>query len=119
MVIPIVVHLIAAAAVICVAVDHGAAWTLGVVVVVSAVYDAAKLRSELRLQRTLVMHGRVMTLDGVDAYAASAWLGPGLTVVWLRRRDGRRATVTLFRSELTAAQHAAMRRHLRSLDFRQ
>jgi hypothetical protein len=113
---PIVVHCVAMAAVICVAAEYAAAWLLGCIVLYSAIHDARSLRVERAQVKTLTLHGQLVALDGIAAHVERGWLGPGLTVVWLRM-DARRERVAVFRSELDPADHAALRRHLRELDF--
>ena len=45
-----------------------------------------------------------------------AWFGPGWTAVWLRAAR-RRRLLYVVRGELTAADHAALRRHLKTLQL--
>ena len=117
-VLPIVVHCIAAAAVMCLAIAQHWAWLLFGVVLASACSDGLKLRRELGGSRTLTMQGGVISIDGVDGRVERGWLGPGWTVIWLRLPNRRREMVSVFRSELTGADHAALRRHLKEFDFR-
>jgi len=91
---------------------------LGGAVLWSAIGDVRNLRREFGRTRTLTIHGRRITVDGATAHVERGWLGPGLTIVWLRT-DNRREMLSLFRAELCGADHAALRRHLRELDLRQ
>ena len=114
---PIVVHCVAAAAVFCVSVEYAWAWIFGVLVTCSAIRDVFHLRRERARPRTLTMHGHFVTIDGVTARVERGWLGPGLTVVWLRAGKGCEM-LSIFRSELSSSDHAALRRFLREVDFR-
>jgi hypothetical protein len=52
---------------------------------------------------------------GATEYRAKrAWFGPGCTAVWLRAAKQRRL-IYVVRGEIGAADHAALRRHLKSL----
>jgi hypothetical protein len=114
---PIAVHCVAAAAVVCVAVEYAWAWIFGGAVIGSAIRDVHNLRREHGRLRTLTVHGPVLTIDGIPARVERAWLGPGLTVV--RLRVGKRSEMlSAFRRELVGSDHAALRRYLREIDFR-
>lgn len=115
---PVVVHGVAAAAVIFAAFVHDWVWVLGGVVLCSAIGDFRSVRRELRCTHTLTMHGRRITLDGVAVRIVRGWLGPGLTVMWLRV-GRRREMISVYQSELRGADHAALRRQLRAFDFSQ
>ena len=113
---PIAVHCVAAAAVVCVAIEYAWAYLLGSAVIGSLIRDVHILRREHGRVRTLTLHGTALTIDGIPARVERGWLGPGLTVVWLRVGN-RRETLSAFRSELDRGDHAALRRYLRELDF--
>src|SRR4030095_13413142 len=83
-VLPIAVHCVAAAAVVCVALEYTWAYLLGGAVIGSAIRDFHNLRREHARLRTLTVHGPILTIDGMPARVERGWLGPGLTVVRLR-----------------------------------
>ena len=114
---PFAVHCVAAAAVACVAVEYMWAYLLGGAVICSALGDLQRLRGEYARLRTLTVHGTLLTIDGIPARVERGWLGPGLTVVWLRVGN-RSEMLSVFRSELAGGDHAALRRYLREFDFR-
>jgi hypothetical protein len=108
---------VAAAALVCVAIEYAWVWIFGGAVFYSAMCDVRNVIGERARMRTLTIHGRLVTIDGVVARIERGWLGPGLTVVWLRIGK-RREMVSVFRCELRAVDHAALRRLLREFDFR-
>src|SRR5262245_29130 len=116
-VLPGLVHCVAAAAVVCMAVEYEWAYWLGIAVISSLNRDVRNLRRDHGRLRALTMHGPHVSIDGAGARVERGWLGPGLTVIWLRVGK-RREKVAIFRSELGGRDHAALRRYLREFDFR-
>jgi hypothetical protein len=86
-------------------------------VLVSAIADGRRLRRGLGRTQALTIAGRLVFIDGVEARVDRGWLGPGWTVMWLRMSKQRRRVVSIWRSECTAADHAALRRSLVEIDF--
>lgn len=111
------VHALAACGVVAYARHWPIAWSMLVVVAASATFDALRFVRERRLHRFVCTPFGV-TIDDVDFAVHGAWLAFGWTVLWLDRVRGRRRLLHVHRSELTAAQFAALRRHVKSLDCR-
>jgi hypothetical protein len=112
-----VVHALAGFAVATIAQRWPIAWTLLSLVVASAAFDATRVVRECRRSHRLGCTPLGLALDGVDCEVRDAWLALGWTVLWLRGPRGPTRLLYVHRSELTRAQFAALRRHVKSLDF--
>jgi len=93
------------------------AWSMLPVVATSAALDAWRFARERRLHR-LVCTPFGVTIDDIEYDVRDAWLALGWTVLWLDRVSGGRRLLYVHRSELTTAQFAALRRRVKSLDYR-
>ena len=114
---PAAVHGVALIAGIEIALEWPAAWAFVAIVTVSALADAARWNTERRRSNVLVLIAGGVAI-GADAYrAVRAWLGPGCTAVWLKATTGRTRLIYVVRGEVAHADHAALRRHLKAMEF--
>ena len=113
----VAVHALAGFAVAAIAQHWPVAWALLAFVVASATYDAVRLTRERRFVHRLRCTPLGVTLDDVDCEVCNAWLALGWTVLWLRTPRGRTRLLYIHRSELTRERFAALRRHVKSLDW--
>ena len=111
---PIAVHGVALAAALELARERPMAWFLVVGVLVSAVAECLAWMSERGRAHRLSLIAGGIGIDSTQYGARRAWFGPGCTAVWLRAAK-RRRLVYVVRGEIAAADHAALRRHLKSL----
>src|SRR5262245_32931926 len=115
---PLVIHLLAAVAVVDVALRWPIAWPLLVLVAASAAYDLARCwRDSSRIRRLSCTPFGVI-VDGVDCEVRDAWLAIGWTVLRVRLRRGRTQLLYVHESEIPSRQFAALRRHVKSLGYR-
>jgi hypothetical protein len=96
------------------AAEMPAAWILVTGVLLSAAAECIGWLRARRHRRTLVLIAGGLEIDGLAFRARRAWLGPGWTAVRLGTAKHRRL-LHVMRDEVTAADHAALRRHLKSL----
>jgi len=114
---PAAVHGVALIAGIEIALEWPAAWAFVAIVTVSALVDAARWNTERHRSNVLVLTAGGVAI-GADAYrAVRAWLGPGCTAVWLKATTGRPRLIYVVRGEVAHADHAALRRHLKAMEF--
>lgn len=110
------VHGVATIASIVIALDWRGAWFLLGVVGLSAVEEAVRWFRERGQARTLGLFPGGIVIDALRYQAWCAWLGPGWTAVWLTTGAGRRRLLHVMRGEVTEADHAVLRRHVRCLE---
>jgi hypothetical protein len=115
---PLVIHLLAAVAVVDVALRWPVAWPLLSLVAASAAYDLARGWRDSSRVRRLSCTPFGVTVDGVDCEIRDAWLAIGWTVLRLRLRRGRTQLLYVHKSEIPSPQFAALRRHVKSLAYR-
>ena len=114
---PAVIHSVAAVAFVEIAMEWSSAWLLVGAVGISAVEDVLRWVRERRESRVLTLIPGGVAIDGQSYSAARAWLGPGGTAIWLRTATGRRNLMYVMRGEVSVADHAALRRHVKSFEF--
>jgi hypothetical protein len=110
------VHLTAVASTVQLATERPAAWILVGGVLLSAVGECIGWIRERRRLRTLVLIAGGIEIDTQAYRTSGAWLGPGWTAVWLRDAK-RRRLLHVMCDEVSAADHAALRRHLKSMSL--
>jgi hypothetical protein len=114
---PATVHGVALIAGIEIAPEWPAAWAFVVIVTLSALAEALRWNAERRRSNVLVLTAGGIAI-GADAYrAVRAWLGPGCTAVWLKATTRRPRLIYVVRGEVAPADHAALRRHLKAMEF--
>jgi len=114
---PAAVHGVALIAGIELALEWPAAWVFVAIVTSSALADALRWNAERRRSNVLVLTAGGVAI-GADAYhTVRAWLGPGCTAVWLKATTGRPRLIYVVRGEVAHADHAALRRHLKAMEF--
>lgn len=111
---PVAVHAVAFWSTLELAGERPAAWILVAAVLVSAIAECVGWLSERRTAHTLTLVAGGIGIDSKVYYANRAWFGPHCTAVWLRAAKERRLLYVIH-GEVTAAGHAAIRRHLKSL----
>jgi hypothetical protein len=114
---PVTIHAAALIAGIEIALEWTAAWVLVAGVALSAFVDARRWVVERRESSVLVLIPGGVAIDGVAYCARRAWLGPGWAAIWLQATTGRRRLVHVVRGEVTHADHAALRRHVKAMEF--
>ncbi len=122
LVLPVVVHALAALAALDLARERSSMTAfLGIVVlgavVLSATAEWLRARREHGALHELGLCSGGITVDALEYRARRAWLGPGWTAVWLTASGRRRRLLYVWRGEVTDADHAALRRHMKALDF--
>ncbi len=114
---PAAVHGVASIAGIQIALESPAVWVFVAIVAVSATVDWLRWAAERRESNMLVLIPGGVAIDA-DVYGAvRAWLGPGCVAIWLKAATGRRRLVYVVRGEVAPADHAALRRHIKELEF--
>jgi hypothetical protein len=113
----VAVHVLAAYAVAAFARRWPMAWAMLALVVASAAFDAIRFVRERRHLHRLRCVPLGLLIDDVDYEVRNAWLALGWTVLWLRDIRGRTRLLYLHRSEMTPMQFAALRRHVKSLNY--
>lgn len=117
---PAAVHSVALVATVDLAQQSAAVWILAGGVMLSAAADGARwFRNRRRLRevgpRTIVLIPGGLQIDTTTYQARCAWLGPGMTALWLKTANGRRRLLYLVAGELAPTDHAALRRHAKQL----
>ncbi len=115
-VLPIVVHAVALWSTLELAGERPVAWGFVVVVLASAVAEFLTWLRERGRAHTLTLVAGGIGIDSRVYDASRAWFGPRCTAVWLRAPKERRLLYVIH-GEVTAAAHAAIRRHLKALKF--
>ena len=114
---PAAVHAIAAYAAIDLALQWQWAWLFVAVVLLSAGDELRRWRRACRRSYVLGLCSGGIVIDETRYRARRGWLGPLGTAVWLTDPGGRRRLLSIWRGELTGADYAALRRHVKALDF--
>jgi len=114
----VAVHALSAFAVAAFAQRWPIAWASLALVVASATFDATRIARERRRVHRVRCTPLGIVLDAVECEIRNAWLALGWTVLWLRPACGRTRLLYIHRSELTRDEFAALRRHVKSLDYR-
>lgn len=117
MLLPAAVHALAGLAAVELARERAWMWAYVGGVVVSAIAEWTRMRRARGVVHELGLCPGGITVDALAYRARRAWLGPGWTVVWLTARGQRRRLLQVWRGEVTDADHAALRRHMKALDF--
>lgn len=113
---PIAVHAVAFWSALQLAIERPVFWMLVAVVLVSAVAECVGWRRERRRAHKLGLVAGGIAIDSQMYDARRAWFGPRCTAVWLRSANQRRLLYVMH-DEVTGSDHAAIRRHLKSLDL--
>ncbi len=117
LVLPTAIHVLALGTAIQLALQWTGVWLFVAVVVCSAVGEMRQWLDERQGPRGLRLIPGGIAI-GTQAYdARRAWLAPGWTVIWLRNARGRRRLVHVLRSEITETDHAALRRHVKAIEY--
>jgi hypothetical protein len=114
---PAAVHGVAVAAAVEALGEWWGAWLFIGVIGVSAVDEIASWVRERGRSRTLALIPSGIAIDTQSYRARRAWLGPGWTVVWLSSGNGRLTLLHVMRGEVTIDAHAALRRHVKALEY--
>src|SRR5512144_1217257 len=114
---PAAIHCAAMIAAVEIAFEWPAAWAFTAIVAASAIVDARRWAGERRESNVLVLIPGGVAIDGSAYGAGRAWLGPGCTAIWLRATTGRRRLIYVVRGEVTHADHAALRRHVKAMEY--
>ena len=115
---PAAVHGVALIAGIEISRGWPAAWMFVAIVAVSAIADLLRWASERRESNMLVLIPGGVAIDANAYGAIRAWLGPGCVAIWLKAvTTGRRRLIYVVRGEVTHADHAALRRHVKAMEF--
>jgi len=113
----VAVHALAGCAAAAIAQRWPIAWALLGCVASSAALDAIRIVRERPHRHRLRCTPLGLIVDDADCEVRNAWLALGWTVLWLREPRGKTRLLYLHRSETTPAQFAALRRHVKSLDY--
>ena len=116
-VLPAAVHATAIVAAVDLALERPWVWMVVGALVLSAIDEAVRVLRERGVPRVLGLCPGGITIDALEYRARRARLGPGSTAVWLGATGGQRRLLYVLRGEATPADHAALRRHLKALDF--
>jgi hypothetical protein len=111
---PIAVHAVALWSTLELAGERPVAWILVAAVLASAAAEFLRWLRERRRAHTLTLVAGGIGIDSQVYDANRAWFGPHCTAVWLRAPRERRLLYVIH-GEVTAAAHAAIRRHLKAL----
>ena len=114
---PAAVHATAVLAAVDIAVERTWVWMLVGAVVLSAIDEGVRVLRERGVPHALGLCPGGITIDTIEYRARQVWLGPGSTAVWLGATGGQRRLLYVLADEVTIADHAALRRHLKTLDF--
>ena len=117
LVLPGAVHATAILAAVDLALEWPWLWMLVGAVALSAIDEGVRVLRECGVPHALGLCPGGVTIDALEYRARRAWLGPGSTAVWLSATGGKRRLLYVLRGEATPADHAALRRHLKALDF--
>jgi len=115
--VPAAVYGVAGAAAVMVAIDWTVAWLYVGVVGLLWIDESAQWIRQRGRRRTLTLTPNGIAMDADSYRARRAWLGPGWTAVCLQAGDGRCHWAHFVRDELTADAQAALRRHVKSLEY--
>ena len=96
--------------------DWPMAWILVVAVLINGTHELREWLRERRYAHTLTLIPGGIEIDSAVYGAYRAWFGPHWTAAWLKAARQRRLLYVV-RGELTAANHAALRRHLKTLQL--
>jgi hypothetical protein len=114
---PAAIHGVASIAAIEIALERPALWLLVAIVAASGVADLLRWAAERRESNMLLLIPGGVAIDA-DAYDAErAWMGPGCVAIWLKAKTGRRRLIYVVRGEVGHTDHAALRRHLKAMEF--
>jgi len=113
-VLPIAIHGVALSAALELARERPMAWALVVGVLVSAAAECLAWIGERGRAHSLSLIAGGIGIGATQYGAKRAWFGPGCTAVWLRAAKQRRLIYVVC-GEVAAADHAALRRHLKTL----
>ncbi len=113
---PIAIHAVALGTALELVGDWPMAWILVVAVLVSGTQELRGWLRERRYAHTLTLVPGGIEIDSAVYRAYRAWFGPHWTAAWLKAARQRRLLYVV-RGELTAANHAALRRHLKTLQL--
>ena len=111
---PITVHCVALWTAFELAVEWRMAWALLAGVTINAALECRASIRERGIAHTLVLIPGGIEIDSEAYHTTGAWFGPRCTAAWLRRAR-QRTLLCVVHGELSAANHAALRRHLKSL----
>jgi hypothetical protein len=111
---PISVHSVALWTALELADEWPLAWVMVVGVLIRALQESRVWVRERGVPHTLALIPGGIEIDSEAHYATRAWFGPGCTAVWLKRVR-LRILFWVVHGEMSAANHAALRRHLKSL----
>jgi hypothetical protein len=111
---PISVHSVALWTALELADEWALAWAMVVGVLINAVQECRVWIRERGIAHTLALIPGGIEIDTAAYYATRAWFGPRCTAAWLRRAR-QRILLFVVHGELSDANHAALRRHLKSL----
>jgi hypothetical protein len=115
---PAAVHGVALIAGVEISLEWPAAWMFIAIVGLSAVADLLRWAAERRESNVLVLIPGGVAIDASVYGAVRAWLGPGCVAIWLKAvTTGRRRLIYVVRGEVTHADHAALRRHVKAMEF--
>ena len=114
---PGVIHVLAATAAIDLALGCPWAWLLVCCVLASAVDESVRWVRERGGLHMLELFPGGISIDALNHRARRAWLGPGWTAIWLTDTNRRRRLLYVIRDEVTERDHAALRRHVKTFDF--
>ena len=122
LVLPVAVHALAVLAAIDLAREDATSWAfVGAVVlvatVISAVAESLRAWRDHDTRHELGLWSGGIAVDAFEYRVLQAWLGPGWTAFWLTASGQRRRLLQIWRGEVTDADHAALRRHVKALDF--
>jgi hypothetical protein len=114
---PAAVHCVALITGIELTAEWPTVWLFVAIVAASAIADALWWASARRGSNVLVLIPGGVAIDGSSHRAERAWLGPGCAAIWLRAATGQRRLIYVVRGEVTRADHAALRRHVKAIEF--
>ncbi len=115
-VLAVTVHAVSMIASIAIALDWYGAWLLVGAVGVSTVDEAVRWSRARGCVRRLELFAGGVAVDSQRHRARRAWLGPGWSAIWLTSVSGRRRLLHVMRGEVSQMDHAALRRHVKSLE---
>ena len=111
---PVSVHCVALWTALELADESPLAWAMAVGVLISAVQECRMWLRDRGIAHTLALIPGGIEIDTVAYNATRAWFGPRCTAAWLRRAR-QRILLCVVHGEMSVANHAALRRHLKSL----
>ncbi len=114
---PAAIHVIALMAMLQLAREWAVVWILVGGLALSAADEGRRWLRERHCLRKLVLIPGGIQIDAVAYQVRSAWLGPGLTALWLEPTKRRRRLMYVVRGEVLPGDHAALRRHAKTLEL--